>query len=170
MRDVTQDKCPSCGAAVEGGQTGCEAVFNEIGARAFRDPRLGSVQQLVVDAYCLQHPEPYCHSVKSFAAHLTRMCCGLERGGRSETYAAIPRWLNGPANLEKPAPPDFRGRITIADVRAAANVEDHKRIVQEWAKEVWAAYSSQHALAREWLDAALAASNRPLKKSGGRRG
>jgi hypothetical protein len=164
LPDVTQDRCPSCGAAIEGGQKGCEAVFNEIGARAFRDPRLGSVQQLVVDAYCLQHPEPYCHSAKSYAAHLTRMCCGLERGGNQQVYAAIPRWLNGLANLEKPAPPDFRGRITIADVRAAANVEDHKRVVTEWARDVWAAYSSLHALARQWLDAALAVSNRPAKK------
>ncbi len=159
MADNTEreDRCASCGAAVDGGEAACQALFNELGARAFSDPGLASVQQLVVDAYCLQHPEPYCHSAKSYAAHLTRMCIGLEQGGNSDSYAAIPRWLNGPVSLQKPEAPSFRGRMTIADLAAANGVAEHTRVAQEWARDVWQAYAAQHELARQWIQQALAA-------------
>jgi hypothetical protein len=158
MSDDTTNpsRCPSCGAAVAD-QAACEALFNQIGARAFTDARLAAVQQLVVDAYCLQHPEPYCHSAKSYAAHLTRMCIGLEMRGDTSAYAAIPRWLNGSPSITRPQEPNFRGKLTIADLAAAGDVEEHKRITLEWAQEVWQAYAAQHELARKWIAEALAA-------------
>ena len=102
-RDETklEARCSECGAQIEGGNAGCETLFNELGARDFSDPRYGATHELLVDAYCLQHPERYCRSAKSYAAHLTRMCCGIERGGKREIYAAIPRWLSGPARIEQ---------------------------------------------------------------------
>jgi hypothetical protein len=166
---MSEDRCPDCRAAVEGGRAGCQALFDEFGARAFSDARLAAVQQLVVDAYCLQHPAAYCHSATSYAAHLTRMCCGLEHGGDSGVYAAIPRWLNGAADLERPEEPAFRGSTTIADVQAASSAEEHQKLVREWAREVWQAYSAQHELARRWLQAALRVPTQPKMKKGARR-
>ncbi|GAC1654933.1 MAG: hypothetical protein NVS4B8_30120 [Herpetosiphon sp.] len=48
---------------------------------AFDDLRYAAVRNCAFDAYCMQHIEPYCHSAKSYAAHLTRLCCGIEYGG-----------------------------------------------------------------------------------------
>lgn len=150
--------CSECGAQVEGRDAGCEALFNELGARDFSDPRYGATHELLVDAYCLQHPERYCHSAKSYAAHLTRMCCGIERGGKREIYAAIPRWLSGPAKIERPETLAQRGTrtiATIADLRGAQTPEEYAKLVREWAANVWQAYAPQQEIARRWLDAAL---------------
>ncbi|HEV2489479.1 MAG TPA: DUF5946 family protein [Candidatus Acidoferrales bacterium] len=147
--------CPSCGAPVAGGSAGCQALFNQISARSYENPGYAAAHELLVDAYCLQHPEPYCHSAKSFAAHLTRMCCGIERDGDRKIYRAIHIWLSGPAKIEKPEVLASRGELTIAHVAAAHSVEEHQKFVREWAESVWQAYSPQHTLARKWLDAAL---------------
>jgi hypothetical protein len=149
------ETCQSCGARVAGGRAGCQALFNELGARSYNNPGYAAVHELLVDAYCLQHPEPYCHSAKSYAAHLTRMCCGIERAGDRKIYRAIHIWLGGPAKIEKPEVLASRGELTIAHVQAARNVEEHQKAVREWAENVWKAYARQHELARKWLDAAL---------------
>ena len=147
--------CQSCGARVAGGRAGCQALFNQIGARSYENPGYAAAHELLVDAYCLQHPEPYCHSAKSYAAHLTRMCCGIERGGDRKIYRAIHIWLSSRGEIEKPDVLASRGELTIAHVQAARNVEEHQKFVREWAENIWKAYAPQHALARKWLDAAL---------------
>jgi hypothetical protein len=91
------------------------------------------------------------------AAHLTRLCCGLEHGGDPGIYAAIQRWLNGAVAIEKQEAPGDRGRMTVADLRAARNVEEHSRLAHDWAARVWEAYTAQHAVARNWIRAALSA-------------
>lgn len=50
----------------------------------------------------MQHPDTYCRSAKSCAAHLTRLRRGLEHGADPKVYRAIQRWLNGAVALEKP--------------------------------------------------------------------
>jgi hypothetical protein len=155
------DHCPACGAPVAGGQAGCQALLDELNAQAYADARYGAVRDLAFDAYCMQHLERYCRSAKSYAAHLTRLCCGIEHAGDPAVYAAIQRWLNGAVALEKPEPPAHLGRLTIADVRGVArspqgarDAAEHARLVRAWAADVWAAYAAQHALARAWLRAA----------------
>ena len=165
-RDETKPgaRCSECGAQIEGGNAGCEALFNELGARDFSDPRYGATHELLVDAYCLQHPDRYCSSAKSYAAHLTRMCCGVEHGGKREVYAAIPRWLSGPAKIERPETLTQRGSMTIANLRGAQTPEDHAKLVREWAADVWQAYAPQHEMARRWLSEALGAREQQTKK------
>lgn len=70
-------------------------MFEEFGARSFADPPYWRVHRMMVDAYCLQHPERYCVSAKSLAAHLTGLCCAFEHGGHPSVNAAVQRWLNG---------------------------------------------------------------------------
>jgi hypothetical protein len=103
----------------------------------------------------MQHPDRYCRSAKSYAAHLMRLCCGVEHNGNVEVYAAIQKWLNGSVEFEKPTVLDERGSLTVADVRAAGNAEEHGKRVRAWANNVWMAYESQHELARNWIQAAL---------------
>ena len=152
---MNDSQCPECGAAVSGGQAGCQALLQEVAARAYADPRYAAYYNLAFDAYCMQHVEPYCHSAKSYAAHLTRLCCGLEYAGDPKIYAAIQQWLNGTVDLEKPTVLSFRGQLTVADIRATRDIEEHIRLVQDWARNVWDAYATQHEIAHHWLRAAL---------------
>jgi hypothetical protein len=153
---MSQDKCPDCGASVSGGQAGCQSLWDETAARAFCDLRYATVHDLAFDSYCMQHVEKYCRSAKSYAAHLTRLCCGLEFGPGPAVYSAIQRWLNGQRALEKPRVLSFLGQLTIADVQLGGNPEEHARLVHAWAGAVWEAYAPQHDLARAWIAAALA--------------
>jgi hypothetical protein len=58
----------SCGFA---SRQNCQEIFETILTKEYSDFRYGKVHRLTVDAYCLQHPEVYMISPKSFAAHLT---------------------------------------------------------------------------------------------------
>jgi hypothetical protein len=108
------------------------------------------MHNMVVDAYALQHPDEYCVSAKSYAAHLTGLCCGLEHPGDRKLYWQIPRWLDGRARIEKPPVLETRGRKNIASV-ADVNDELYQAAVRQWAASVWIAYESQQYLARTWL-------------------
>jgi hypothetical protein len=141
--------CPACGAPL-GGRDGCQAQFDQLSARAWESPLRGGMHNLVVDAYALQHPEDYCVSAKSYAAHLTGLCCGVEHPGDQKLYWQIPRWLDGAAAVVKPPILETRGRKTIASIADIAD-DVYQSAVRQWASAVWTAYQSQHYLARGWL-------------------
>ena len=153
--DVAPGPCPSCGAPL-GGRAGCQTTFDALTAASWGSPARGAVRGLLVDAYCMQHPEDYCRSAKSYAAHLAGLCCGVEAGGDPRRYWAVARWLDGARELAKPAVPGARGTMTVADAWAMEELV-YAAHVRAWAGAVWAAYSSQHELARTWLRAAVTA-------------
>jgi hypothetical protein len=154
--------CAGCGLLVEDDTDGCQRLFETLVGRDFSDVRYGRVHGLVVDCYCLQHPDRYCISGKSFAAHLCGLCERIEgNAGYGEHDERLRRWLDGARRPEKPAAlPALRGSVTIADVLAADGPETHLRAAECWAHSVWAAYAPFHSLARTWLAEAHAASPR----------
>jgi len=154
---IASDRCPECGVSVIGGRAGCQAQYDEVNARAYSHPSYAATHALAFDAYCMQHLQPYCRSAKSYAAHLTRLCCGIEHAGNPKVYAAIQKWLNGSVAIEKPEALSNRRKMTVADVHLASNAEEHTKRVHEWAQCVWEAYTVQHDLARTWIKAALGA-------------
>ena len=154
---MIEDKCPACGAAVTGGRDGCQALFDELTARAYADFAYASVRDLAFDTYCMQHLETYCRSAKSYAAHLMRLCCGIDYSGDPRVYEAIQHWLNGSVKIKKPQVLSHLGSMTVLDVRGASDATEHIRLVRAWAANVWEAYRSQHDLAHAWIKAALMA-------------
>ncbi|MGZ3699647.1 MAG: DUF5946 family protein [Bdellovibrionota bacterium] len=150
------DRCSGCGMGIEGGTAGCGEIFNAFLERDFSDPAYFRYHRMVVDTYSLQHPDRYCASAKSLAAHLAGIYWMMEKSdARAVGSEALQRWLNGKSALVKPKLPAFRGKITIADVRAATP-DQYGKAVETWARETWRAYASLHEVAREWIEAALA--------------
>ena len=150
------EACAGCGLVGVGGTGGCQSIMDELAARGFSDIRYGRVHRLFVDTYCLQHPDSYCVSLKSFAAHLAGVCWSLECGGSPGTVSeALRKWVERHPHLEKPAVPAARGTLTIADVARAPDPAAHVRAVDEWARSTWSAYSPLHAVVRQWVRAAL---------------
>jgi Family of unknown function (DUF5946) len=148
------ESCTGCGLEVDGGTDGCQAVFDEETAREYADVRFAIRRRMIVDTYCLQHPERYCASAISLAAHLTGLCIALEHRGRElELNAAIQRWLNRRSRLEKRALPAHPADVTIADLRAATDPVEHRTIADRWARQTWEAYRPLHELARQWVRA-----------------
>jgi hypothetical protein len=154
-------RCPDCGAGGTAGRAGCQARFDKFAARAYSESRWARWHDLAFDTYCMQHPGRYCRSAKSYAAHLARLCCGLEYGGSPRIYAAIQRWLNGRVEIERPSALSPLGEITVADLALAQNPQEFGRRVQRWAQSVWQAYTPQQDLARAWIQAALREAKAP---------
>jgi len=152
---MSEEHCPACGAAVEGGEAGCQSLMDELGFRAYNDAAYASRRDLAFDTYCMQHVGKYCFSAKSYAAHLTRLCCGLEYAGDPKVYTALQKWLNGKVTIAKPEILPHLGRLTVVEVHAAPSAKQYKLRVEAWAQEVWKAYTPQHKLARSWVKTAL---------------
>ena len=110
-----------------------------------------------VDAYAVQHPGvegP--QAMRSVAMHLMRLCLVYERGMPPATGRGMaPRLLAQPPGVAWLQPPAHRGARTVADVAAAANADEHLLRVDDWGRELWAAWSEHHATVRRWLDATL---------------
>jgi uncharacterized protein DUF5946 len=150
------ERCDGCGLQAPGGAAGCQRILDEILARDFTDARYFSVHRMLIDTYCLQHPERYCASAKSLAAHLTGLAWLIERGGgKAVGHEPLRRWLDGAPRLERPEIPGFRGGLTIADVRGAEDAAGHARAVEAWARSTWEAYAPLHETARAWIEQAL---------------
>ena len=151
------DVCEGCGLLVARGTAGCQAMFDEFRARETSElaPSYASTR-LTVDVYCLQHPDRYCVSAKSLAAHLTGVGWAVERGGGEWGLRRLQRWLDTGAKLEKPALPSSHGGLTIADVASAKDTGAYVTALDAWARSTWAAYSELHEIAARWIDAAVA--------------
>jgi hypothetical protein len=145
-------QCEACGAPVAG-LAACRSLFDDVIAREFSDYRYARLHRLTVDTYALQHPEQFMRSAKSFVAHLTGMCAAMETEQAAAINRAVQQWLNGPKPIERPAdvPAGQRGAITIVDVHAVADPNEYLRRIREWARSAWDAWSTHHALAREWI-------------------
>jgi Family of unknown function (DUF5946) len=148
---MTAEPCSGCGWIVEGGAEGCRARFDELVARDFGDALFFAVHRLFVDTYSVQHPDSFCRSAKSLAAHLAGLCLILEQGASPATGAGfLRRWLDGPGRLEKPVPPARRGAVTLGDVHAIDQPAAWREAVRRWAESAWAAYRDLQPAARRW--------------------
>lgn len=158
---ATSDRCAGCGLRTPGGTDGCQAIFEELVGRDFSNALYFRVHRMMVDIYSLQHPERYCASAKSLAAHLTGLCWFMDNDApRAIGNQALRRWLDGPSPVDKPELPSFRGTLTIEDVRHAGDPESYARAVDRWGRSTWEAYAPLHALARGWIGAALGGKKR----------
>ena len=154
-------RCEECGAPVAG-LTACRSLFDELIAREFSDYRYARFHRLTVDTYALQHPEQFMQSAKSFVAHLTGMCAAMETEQAQAINHAVQAWLNGPKGIERPAdvPPAQRGKLTVVDVLAVDDPAQYLERVRVWARGAWDAWSTHHALARDWIRLAEASDSK----------
>ena len=156
--------CSGCGLVVDGGAAGCHAIFEALVGRDFSDARYGRVHRLMVDVYCLQHPDEHCASAKSLAAHLMGLGWFMTHAGtRAIGPEPLRAWLDGTPHLDKPELPPSRGLVTIADVRHASDPATYADAVERWACSTWDAYSSLQVLATRWIEQALTGQRLPRR-------
>lgn len=156
--------CSGCGLAVSGGTPACRAIFDAYIAGEWTNPISYRYHRMFVDTYCLQHPDQFCASAKSFAAHLTGLCAAFEHKSHPSVLNAVNRWLSGNPSLTKPELPAFRGALTIAVVQAQVQAEAQAaapqpeqnpfpiaQAIDRWARSTWEAYSTLHPQAHLWI-------------------
>jgi hypothetical protein len=127
-------------------------VFDEFRVREISElaPSYASTR-LTIDVYCLQHPDRYCVSAKSLAAHLTGLCWALEYGISEGGLRELQRRLDTRRDLVKRPIPADHGELTIADIAAVSGPDEYSRALDRWARSTWAAYSDLQEIAREWI-------------------
>lgn len=159
---ATPTPCDGCGLPVIDGTAGCQRLFDDEAVRAYDDPRFAPRRRMIVDIYSLQHPDRYCVSAISLAAHLTGLAVAIEQPGQeARLNAAIQRWLSSRPRLDKPSLPARRGTTTIADLRATTDIADHGLVAGRWARDVWTAYAELQPVARDLVRQATARSAAP---------
>ena len=171
MSDVSETSnteiCPGCGAifpasdgpthAYIGSSAGCWAIFDEVVAREYSDFRYGSIHQMTVDTYAVQHPgEPSRKSSQSVALHLISLYLQLERGYDPErARGALKRAADSGKDYTWLDPPARIGELTILDVYGAQTPKEHHNLVEEWARSVWESWSLYHDTIRERAESKL---------------
>ena len=94
--------CPGCGLVLPardgpahpyiGASPACWALFGELLAREYADPRYRRVHRTTVDAYATQHPGvPERRSVQSVALHLAGLLLVFEEGMRKTRHSSAAR-------------------------------------------------------------------------------
>lgn len=132
---------------------GCWAAYGEVLVREYSDPAYYSIHRLTVDTYAVQHPgQPSSQSIASVAGHLISLCLVLERGvDVQRATQAIQAAIKDKSRFTWLTPPASLGATTVANVRAATGLEEHRKQVQAWAASAWAAWSPHHTTIRAWL-------------------
>lgn len=156
-------RCPGCGGLFENieGPThrylesspGCWAAYGEVLVREYTGAAYYRIHRLSVDAYAIQHPgRPSPQTIQSVAVHLISLCLVLERNvDMQRATQAMQTAIKTKGRFVWLTPPASPGTVTVANVRAAQDAEQHARIVRAWAESAWSAWSEHHATIRGWL-------------------
>jgi hypothetical protein len=145
------NQCPECAAEIRAPYVSCKEMFEAILVKDYSELGYAAVHQLVVDCYVLQHP--FGHSPRSNAYHMMNLCGILEYGrspgaGTNDGVKGKDQEAKYRAFPELSAPAD-QGPVTVLDVLAATDLEQHKKLVQKWALSVWEAWAFHHDWARQ---------------------
>ena len=163
---IPTEACPGCGLVLPrsagpthpyiGASAACWALYGEVLAREFQDRERFGVHQLTVDTYAVQHPgTPEPRAARSVALHLATLALFLERGADPARGPLLHRRLVGRLDETWLEPPSPNGTLTVADVHRTRDAAAHRRAVEAWARDVWAAWAPHHAIVRGRLGEAL---------------
>jgi hypothetical protein len=123
----------------------CWAVYAEVLAAEFSNALLfGQVHQLSVDSYAVQHAGGP-HPDKSVDVHLVGLHLVLERGLRPTEVPPLLQQLASRVRVWPHFSPSTHQTTTVFDVALADSVEDHIRLVRQWATGLWSAWSVHHS-------------------------
>ncbi len=149
--------CPGCKAQVPnkeglthkyiGTCPGCWEIFLSVSVKEFENfKELNDIHRLTVDTYAVQHPGvPGRLSIQSVTVHLLSLYSVLERGlPYKQAVVAIRKASRHSSKFKWLTPPSKNGSLTILDVNQAKNFEDHKKLVRDWAQDVWQSWRAHH--------------------------
>lgn len=156
--------CPDCQATVPqvvngaqhayiGASPGCWDIFSQVMAREYENVAYAVAHRMTVDAYMVQHPgQPSPQSIQSVCVHLMGLYWVLDAGWattKARTGLGLAteiiefKWLD---------PPERLGNITIMDIFAAQDAEEHNHQVKRWARCAWEAWQPYHDVIKMWSE------------------
>jgi len=123
----------------------CWDLYTEVLGTEYSNALLfGQIHQLTVDAYAVQHAGGP-HPDKSLDIHLCGLYLSLVDGIRSpQVPPLLQRLATDIETWPHYEPPHHRKGLTVFDVAICDSVEEHIRVVREWANEVWDSWAEYH--------------------------
>jgi Family of unknown function (DUF5946) len=155
------ETCPGCQAVlprIENGAThrymtssaACWAIFNSLYAPE-RPLAPGAFNNLIVDAYAVQHPgTPSDQTINSVAIHAMVLYGIFERGFSPDQALWLRQRPGRIKSTEKHSrfywlsPPAFDSSLTVVDVAAGETPNDRSVLLERWVKDVWSRWSEAH--------------------------
>ena len=159
--------CPGCGLKLPeldaptpadiGASAACWALYGRLLVYQYSRALPPRVNRLTVDTYAVQHPAGRNHhSFSSLRPHLIGLCLLLERGATPQrTNELLAQILERPPFCKRLEAPTPNGTITVWDVAAARNPDEHDQRVEPRAVSVWDAWVTHHPAVRSWIDGAV---------------
>jgi hypothetical protein len=166
------DRCPGCGLALApfagptdaygGASAACFRLYGDVLAREFSEPAWFASHQLSAHAYMAQHPSSSSRAaVQSVWVHLGALQLLLERDAAADVVArAMSRLTATQPTYEWLDPPASRGDITVREVAAARDADEHAKLTRRWADAVWQAWREHHDAIRALAATALSSRSR----------
>ena len=155
--------CPGCGLRLpetDGPQhpymvasPACWAAFGALLAVQYGDPERMRFQQLVVDAYAVQHPgDPTdARAVQSVGIHLMTLQLFLEHDVDPALGATLHRrMVERPVFAPLTPAPSFHGARTVVDMPLDGPAATARQAAYAWAGDAWRAWSAHHETVRAW--------------------
>jgi hypothetical protein len=127
---------------------GCWKIYGEILEKEFSIYKYPAFHRLTVDAYAVQHPgDQTPQTTQSVNVHLAALNMVLVR---QIDYRKVTRFMDlmikkNKNKFEWLVPPENTGEITVVEVVKANNFEEHKKVVEEWAKSAYNAWNKYHS-------------------------
>ena len=157
--------CPGCGGSFPhsdqpthryiGASPGCWAVYGQVLAREYESPDHFEVHSWTVDAYAAQHPGvPSAQSIQSVAVHLIGLCLAIDRQLPSDKIIRAIKMAADCGNFHWLTPPSKIGAYTVLDIMQASGAANHRRMVSDWGRSVWASWNVHHPIIRSWTSMA----------------
>jgi hypothetical protein len=144
-----------------GASAGCWRIFGDVLAKEYSDFHYGKVHRLTVDAYAVQHPgKAERRAIQSVNVHLVALCLTLESNVPYEQATKALSELakgakTGKVSFDWLARPKDLGKLTVLDVHAAVDANDHCRRVRDWAECAWQAWGQHHDAIRSLIKTSL---------------
>jgi hypothetical protein len=157
-------RCPGCGLQLPeldaptpadvGASPACWALYGRLLVAEYSQAPSPRLHQLTVDSYGAQHPSVReDRSDRSLGLHLIGLCLLLERGASAQqTGKLLARILEHPPPFSQLGAPTRNGTITVSEIAAAQEPEEHALLVEQWATSVWHAWAPCHGAVRAWID------------------
>lgn len=132
-----------------------QQLFDELSCYTLAHPSPGFLHQLAVDAHTAQTATEASRTIAIFFA-LMGLYLVVEKGwtGRQVQLAHM-RLAPRKSQLPRPALPQNRGEITVADVLLASPGEARDRAVHAWCESVWKAFCAHEPTTRPIVAAFL---------------
>jgi hypothetical protein len=128
----------------------CWRIYGEVLARRLASA-VAQPDRWPVDAYAIQHPGvPGLQSSQSVLVHLVSLGLMLEREASPQFATRAMATLISTHKGKFPwlEPPESVGALSVADIAAADSESEQGRLVVDWGRSAWDAWSQYHETVR----------------------